>query len=69
MAEAAAAGAREVEGAEVELYQIQETFTPEILEKMGATDAKSHLPIYLWQQLINSQKLMVSFLASLRVLE
>ena len=48
MAEAAAAGAREVEGAEVELYQIQETFTPEILEKMGATDAKksfAHIPV------------------------
>lgn len=48
MAEAAAAGAREVEGADVELYQIQETFTPEILDKMGATDAKksfAHIPV------------------------
>ncbi|WP_406660130.1 NAD(P)H:quinone oxidoreductase [Methanolobus sp. ZRKC3] len=48
MAEAVAEGAREVEGAEVGLYQVQETFTPEILEKMGATESKKrfeHLPI------------------------
>ncbi len=48
MAEAAAAGAREVEGAEVELFQVQETFTEEILEKMGATEAKrsfAHIPV------------------------
>ncbi|WP_406656201.1 NAD(P)H:quinone oxidoreductase [Methanolobus sp. ZRKC2] len=48
MAEAVAEGAREVEGAEVGLYQVQETFTPEILEKMGATESKkmfSHIPV------------------------
>jgi NAD(P)H dehydrogenase (quinone) len=48
MAEAAAAGAREVEDAEVGLYQIQETFTPYILEKMGAIETKklfSHIPV------------------------
>jgi len=48
MAEAVAEGAREVEGAEVELYQVEETFTPEILENMGATESKKrfeHLPI------------------------
>ncbi len=48
MAEAVAQGAREVESADVGLYQIQETFTPDILEKMGATESKKsfeHIPV------------------------
>lgn len=48
MAEAVAEGAREVEGADVSIYQVQETFTPEILEKMGAAESKksfSHIPV------------------------
>lgn len=48
MAEAIAKGAREIEGADVGLYQIQETFSSEILEKMGATEAKKsfeHIPV------------------------
>ncbi len=48
MAEAVAAGAREVSGAEVELLQVQELLSAEILEKMGATEAKkafAHVPI------------------------
>lgn len=48
MAEAVASGAREVAGAEVELLQVAETLSPEILAKMGATEAKkafAHLPI------------------------
>lgn len=40
MAEAVAAGAREVSGAEVELLQVPETLSPTILEKMGATEAR-----------------------------
>ncbi len=47
MAEAVAAGAREA-GAEVELLQVAETLPAEILEKMGATEAKkafAHIPI------------------------
>ncbi len=40
MAEAVAAGAREVAGAEVELLQVQETLPAEVIEKMGATEAK-----------------------------
>lgn len=47
MAEAVAAGAREA-GAEVELLQVQETLSDEIIGKMGATEAKrafAHVPI------------------------
>ncbi|MGH8018136.1 MAG: NAD(P)H:quinone oxidoreductase, partial [Opitutaceae bacterium] len=48
MAEAVAAGAREVKGAQVELLQVAETLPKEILEKMGAVEAKkafAHIPI------------------------
>lgn len=48
MAEAVAAGAREVPGAEVELLQVAETLPSEVLAKMGAVDAKkafAHVPI------------------------
>ncbi|MDK2827174.1 MAG: hypothetical protein PWQ44_2354, partial [Methanolobus sp.] len=48
MAQSVAEGAREVEGAEVGLFQVQETFTPEILEKMSATESKKsfeHIPV------------------------
>ncbi|QIF05787.1 NAD(P)H:quinone oxidoreductase [Roseimicrobium sp. ORNL1] len=47
MAEAIAAGAREA-GAEVELLQVQETLSDDIIAKMGATEAKkafAHVPI------------------------
>jgi NAD(P)H dehydrogenase (quinone) len=48
MAEAAAEGAREVEGAEVEIYQVPETLPYEVLEKMGAIETKNlfaHIPV------------------------
>jgi len=48
MAQAVAAGAREVPGAEVELLQVAETLPPVVLEKMGAIEAKkafAHIPI------------------------
>ncbi|HEY1107344.1 MAG TPA: NAD(P)H:quinone oxidoreductase [Opitutaceae bacterium] len=48
LAEAVAAGAREVPGAEVELLQVAETLPAEVLAKMGATEAKkafAHIPI------------------------
>jgi NAD(P)H dehydrogenase (quinone) len=48
MAEAVAAGAREVPGADVELLQVQETLPQEVIAKMGAVDAKkafAHVPI------------------------
>lgn len=41
MAQAIAEGAREVEGAEVALRRVPETLTPEILAKMGATEAQA----------------------------
>jgi NAD(P)H dehydrogenase (quinone) len=48
MAEAVAAGAREVAGAQVELLQVAETLPDRILEKMGALEAKkafAHVPV------------------------
>ncbi|MCO6042610.1 NAD(P)H:quinone oxidoreductase [Aeoliella sp. ICT_H6.2] len=40
MAEAVADGAREVAGAEVSLFQVPETLTEVVLEKMGAKEAR-----------------------------
>ena len=40
MAEAEAAGAREVPGTIVNIFQVRETLSPEILEKMHATESK-----------------------------
>jgi len=48
MAEAVAEGARQVSGAQVELYQVAETLPQPVLEKMGAVQAKqafAHIPI------------------------
>jgi NAD(P)H dehydrogenase (quinone) len=48
LAEAVAAGAREVSGVEVSLSQVAELLPPEVLEKMGATAAKkafAHIPV------------------------
>jgi NAD(P)H dehydrogenase (quinone) len=48
MAEAVAEGARQVPGAEVEVYQVAETLPQTVLEKMGALQAKkafAHIPI------------------------
>jgi NAD(P)H dehydrogenase (quinone) len=48
MAEAVASGAREVEGVEVEIYQVPETLPNEIIEKMGAVETKklfAHIPV------------------------
>lgn len=43
MAEAAAEGARSVEGGSVELRRVPETLPPEVLEKMGATETQKKL--------------------------
>ncbi|WP_442482680.1 NAD(P)H:quinone oxidoreductase [Aeoliella sp. SH292] len=54
MAEAVAAGAKEVAGAEVTLFQVAETLPTEVLEKMGAVDAKkafAHVPVMEPKQL------------------
>lgn len=48
MAEAEAAGAREVGGVEVKVYQVQETLSPEIIRKMKAEEEKAqfaHIPV------------------------
>ena len=48
MAEAVAEGARQVSGAEVQVFQVPETLPPGVLAKMGAVDAKkafAHVPI------------------------
>ena len=48
LAEAVAAGAREVSGAEVEVLQVAETLPQEVLAKMGAVEAKkafAHIPV------------------------
>src|SRR2546421_2214969 len=48
MAEAVAEGARQVAGAQVDLFQVAETLPPAVLEKMGAVEAKkafAHVPI------------------------
>jgi len=48
MAEAEAEGAREVEGAEVELLQVPELVPDEVLEKSGAKQAReafAHIPV------------------------
>lgn len=47
LAEAVAQGAREIQGAEVSLFQVAETLPAEVLEKMGAVEAKkafAHIP-------------------------
>jgi NAD(P)H dehydrogenase (quinone) len=48
MAEAVADGARQVPGAQVEIYQVAETLPQSVLEKMGALQAKkafAHIPV------------------------
>ncbi|MBN2517384.1 MAG: NAD(P)H:quinone oxidoreductase [Candidatus Altiarchaeota archaeon] len=47
MAEAVAEGAREVEGVEVGLFQVPETLSDDVLEKMGALETRkkfAHIP-------------------------
>jgi NAD(P)H dehydrogenase (quinone) len=48
MAEAVAEGAKEVEGAEVEMRRVPETLPQEVIEKMGAVESQkaiAHVPI------------------------
>ncbi len=48
MAEAVAEGAREVNGAQVKLFQVEETLPDEVLAKMNAVEARkkfAHLPV------------------------
>ena len=48
LAEAIAEGAREIEGAEVQVLQVPETLPADVLAKMGATEARkafAHVPV------------------------
>jgi NAD(P)H dehydrogenase (quinone) len=48
LAEEIAKGARETEGAQVDIFQVAETLPGEVLEKMGAVDARkafAHIPV------------------------
>src|SRR5947209_17413105 len=61
MAEAVAAGAREVEGAEVGVFQVPELVPPEALEKSGAAAARqafAHVPTATPGQLADADALI-----------
>lgn len=48
LAEAVAEGAKQIKGAEVKIFQVQETLSNEILTKMGALETKkkfAHVPV------------------------
>jgi NAD(P)H dehydrogenase (quinone) len=62
MAEAMAAGAREVPGATVELLQVAETLPESVLQKMGAVEAKkafAHVPIADPKQLADADAILL----------
>lgn len=61
MAEAVAAGAREVEGTEVTLYQVPELVPEDVLEKSGAKKAReafAHVPIIRPEQLAEADAIL-----------
>ncbi|MEW5890023.1 MAG: NAD(P)H:quinone oxidoreductase [Pseudomonadota bacterium] len=61
MAEAVAAGAREVAGAEVTLWQVPELVPDEILEKSGAKAARAafaHVPVARPEQLADADAIL-----------
>lgn len=61
MAEAVAAGARQVEGAEVALYQVPELVPPDVLERSGAAAARkpfAHVPVAKPDQLADADALI-----------
>jgi NAD(P)H dehydrogenase (quinone) len=61
MAEAVVAGAREVEGAEVALYQVPELVPEEALVRTGAAAARqafAHVPVAVPQQLADADALI-----------
>ncbi|MCS7024796.1 MAG: NAD(P)H:quinone oxidoreductase type IV [Bryobacteraceae bacterium] len=62
MAEAVAAGAREVEGAEVSLYQVPELVPEEVLERTGAKAARAkfaHVPVASPEQLAEADAIIL----------
>lgn len=61
MAEAVAAGAREVEGTEVALYQVPELVPEDVLEKSGAKKAReafAHVPVIQPEQLAEADAIL-----------
>ncbi len=61
MAEAVAEGAREVEGAEVELLQVPELVPDDVLEKSGAKQARqafAHIPVAKPSDLANADAII-----------
>jgi NAD(P)H dehydrogenase (quinone) len=61
MAEAIAAGAGEVAGAEVEIRRVPETLPQEVLEKMGAVDAQkefSQIPVCTVEELAQADAII-----------
>lgn len=62
LAEAVAAGAREVAGAEVQVLQVVETLPPDVLAKMGAVEAKkafAHVPIADPKRLVDADGIIL----------
>ncbi len=61
MAEAVAAGVKEVPGAEPVLRRVPETLTPEILKAMGATEAQktfAHIPVCTVDELASADAII-----------
>ena len=61
LAEAVAAGAKEIEGAEVEMRRVPETLSTEILVKMGALEAQksfAHVPICTVDELASADAII-----------
>lgn len=64
LAQSVADGARSVSGAQVTLYQVAETLSPQILEKMHATEAKkafAHVPVIQADQLPEADAIIFGF--------
>jgi NAD(P)H dehydrogenase (quinone) len=61
LAEAVAEGAKEIEGAEVEMRRVPETLSTEILVKMGASEAQksfAHVPICTVDELASADAII-----------
>jgi len=61
MAEAVAAGAREVSGADVKLYQVPELMPDDVIEKSGARAARAafaHVPVMKPEQLAEADAIL-----------
>ena len=62
MADAVAAGAKSVAGAEVELRRVPETLPPDVLEKMGAVEAQkafTQVPVCTVEELARADALFL----------